>query len=209
MNKQWTVTIVIVVLAGLVAYFLMPKGAEAPSDNNQIDTMSENTYDADYFRDKTVTLKTSAGDIVLKFYYEDAPKAVENFVRLAEDGYYDGIIFHRVIGGFMIQGGDPTGTGRGGESVYGRSFTDELNPDSSVYQRGYKRGVLAMANRGPNTNGSQFFIMLADAPNLPKLYTIFGEVVSGQEVVDTIGKLAVDSDDKPLDPPVIQKAIVK
>jgi cyclophilin family peptidyl-prolyl cis-trans isomerase len=151
-----------------------------------------------------ITLQTSLGDITFETYDADAPKTVENFITLAQKGFYDNVIFHRVIEGFMIQGGDPTGTGRGGP---GYMFADELNPATPSYQAGYKRGVVAMANAGPNTNGSQFFIMLQDTP-LPHNYTIFGKVTKGQEVVDAIGKLPVDANDRPLTPPVIQKVTV-
>jgi cyclophilin family peptidyl-prolyl cis-trans isomerase len=144
----------------------------------------------------SATIKTSKGDIKLIFYPKDAPNAVANFIKLAKQGFYDGVIFHRVIKGFMIQGGDPTGTGMGGP---GYKFADELNPASPSYKAGYKKGVVAMANSGPNTNGSQFFIMLADYP-LPNNYTIFGKVIKGQEVVDEIGNIQTDSGDRPTTP---------
>lgn len=147
----------------------------------------------------TITLKTTLGDIVFETYDADAPKASANFVNLAEKGFYDNVIFHRVIPGFMIQGGDPTGTGRGGP---GYSFEDELNPATESYKAGYKRGVVAMANAGPNTNGSQFFVMHADYP-LPNQYTIFGRVVSGIETVDKIASLPTGPNDRPVDPPKI------
>jgi cyclophilin family peptidyl-prolyl cis-trans isomerase len=151
-----------------------------------------------------ITLKTSLGDIAFETYDADAPKAVNNFITLAEKNFYNNVIFHRVIKGFMIQGGDPTGTGRGGP---GYSFEDELNPAAPSYQAGYARGVVAMANSGPNTNGSQFFIMLKDTA-LPHLYTIFGKVVKGQEVVDAIGDLPTSTGDRPLSPPVILSVAV-
>jgi cyclophilin family peptidyl-prolyl cis-trans isomerase len=144
----------------------------------------------------SVTIKTDKGDIEIAFYPKDAPNAVANFIKLAKQGFYNGIIFHRVIKGFMIQGGDPTGTGTGGP---GYQFADELNPSSPSYQAGYKKGVVAMANSGPNTNGSQFFIMLADYP-LPNNYTIFGKVIKGQEVVDEIGNTQTGPNDRPIDP---------
>ncbi|HUE82228.1 MAG TPA: peptidylprolyl isomerase, partial [Pyrinomonadaceae bacterium] len=134
---------------------------------------------------RTGVINTNKGTIRFELLESDAPKTTENFISLAERGYYDGIIFHRVIKGFMIQGGDPTGTGRGGESAWGGRFADEIKPSSPVYQRGYKAGTVAMANAGPNTNGSQFFIMHVDY-NLPPNYTIFGRVIEGQEVVDSI-----------------------
>ncbi|MCK9351396.1 MAG: peptidylprolyl isomerase [Candidatus Pacebacteria bacterium] len=153
----------------------------------------------------TVTIDTSMGKIVFETYNNDAPKTVENFITLANKGFYNGVIFHRVIDGFMIQGGDPTGTGSGGP---GYQFADELNPNTASYKTGYKKGVVAMANAGPNTNGSQFFIMLEDYP-LPNLYTIFGKVVSGQEVVDAIGKVKTGTNDKPLSPVTINKVTVE
>lgn len=159
-----------------------------------------------------VTLQTSLGDIKLEFYPEDAPKAVDNFIKLATKGFYDGVTFHRVIPGFMIQGGDPLSKdnnplndGTGGP---GYMFTDELNPETASYKTGYKKGVLAMANAGPDTNGSQFFILLADYP-LPHNYTIFGKVVSGQEVVDKISLVKTDANDRPVEKVVIKKAVVE
>ena len=147
----------------------------------------------------TVTIKTSAGDIVVELYGADAPKTVENFTGLAKKGFYKGILFHRVVPGFVIQAGDPKSTdttlraqwGTGGESIYNKPFEDELNPNTISYQRGYVEGTLAMANRGPNTNTSQFFIILNNNVKLQKHYTIFGKVVRGMDVVKVIesGKL--------------------
>src|SRR5688500_4263202 len=145
---------------------------------------------------RTAVLQTNKGTIRFELLEADAPKSTENFITLAERGYYDGVIFHRVIKGFMIQGGDPTGTGRGGESAWGGRFKDEINPSSEVYKRGYKAGTVAMANAGPNTNGSQFFIMHSDY-GLPPSYTIFGRVIEGQEVVDAIATTETDRGDRP------------
>jgi cyclophilin family peptidyl-prolyl cis-trans isomerase len=145
---------------------------------------------------RIAVIQTNHGTIRFELLEEEAPKTTENFITLAEKGYYNGIIFHRVIKGFMIQGGDPTGTGRGGESAWGRRFDDEIDAASAVYQRGYKAGTVAMANAGPNTNGSQFFIMHIDYP-LPPNYTIFGRVIEGQEVVDAIASTPTDPSDKP------------
>lgn len=131
-------------------------------------------------------IHTTKGDIDIQLYTPDAPKTVTNFATLAKKGYYDGLTFHRVVPGFVIQGGDPNGDGSGGYSIYGPTFADELNPNTPSYQTGYKQGVVAMANRGPNTNGSQFFIMLADNDQLPKNYTIFGKVTTGMDVVQKI-----------------------
>ncbi len=134
----------------------------------------------------SATMKTDKGDIVLDLYPSDAPKTVTNFATLAKGGFYDCLTFHRVEPGFVIQGGDPDGNGTGGASIYGAEFEDELNENAASYQNGYREGVLAMANRGPNTNSSQFFIMLADNETLPKNYTIFGKVKAGMDVVRTI-----------------------
>jgi cyclophilin family peptidyl-prolyl cis-trans isomerase len=144
----------------------------------------------------TATIVTSAGTLVADLFAAEAPATVNNFVFLARDGFYDGVIFHRVIKGFMIQGGDPTGTGRGGP---GYRFNDE------PVKRRYLRGTLAMANAGPNTNGSQFFVMHADY-GLPPNYTIFGKLTAGEEVVDAIATAKTGSGDRP-DKPVSIKRI--
>ncbi len=152
-----------------------------------------------------VSIKTNLGDIQLQTYDGDAPKTVQNFITLAQKGFYNNLIFHRVIKGFMIQGGDPNGNGTGGP---GYNFDDELNPNTDSYKAGYKKGVVAMANAGPNTNGSQFFIMLEDYP-LPNNYTIFGKVVSGQNVVDKIGVVPTGANDKPMSPVTMQSVVVE
>ena len=152
-----------------------------------------------------VTIQTNFGKIVFQTYDQDAPNTVKNFVTLANKGFYDGLIFHRVINGFMIQGGDPTGTGSGGP---GYKFNDELDPNTASSKAGYQTGVVAMANSGPNTNGSQFFIMLKDTP-LPHLYTIFGKVVEGQDVVAKIGAVQTDGNDRPISTVEIQKVTVQ
>jgi peptidyl-prolyl cis-trans isomerase B (cyclophilin B) len=145
----------------------------------------------------TMTLTTNHGDIGLELFDEDAPKTVDNFRKLAEDGYYDGLIFHRVIPDFMIQGGCPEGTGTGGP---GYTFEDEINQHKVV------RGALAMANAGPNTNGSQFFIVTTEAaPWLDGKHTVFGEVTSGMEVVDTISDLPRDGRDRPTEEARIER----
>lgn len=159
-------------------------------------------------KSENVVIETNMGKIELKMFRKEAPKTVENFVQLAKKGYYNGIIFHRVIDNFMIQGGDPTGTGSGGESIYGRTFNDEINKDSQLYKTGYKSGIVAMANAGPNTNGSQFFICLIDV-QLPPSYTIFGEVVAGMDVVKAIGKVKTGANDKPVKDVVMKKVYVK
>src|SRR5215468_4584187 len=149
----------------------------------------------------TANMNTSHGTIALEFFDEDAPKTVENFRKLADDGFYEGVIFHRVIPDFMIQGGDPTGTGSGGP---GYTFEDEFN-DHRV-----ERGALAMANAGPNTNGSQFFIVTADAcPWLDGKHTVFGRVTSGLDVADTISTLPADAADKPRDDAIIERVEIR
>jgi peptidyl-prolyl cis-trans isomerase B (cyclophilin B) len=143
------------------------------------------------------TLQTSAGPMTVELFDEDAPKTVENFRRLAADGFYDGLIFHRVIKDFMVQGGCPEGTGRGGP---GYTFEDEINHHK------VERGALAMANAGPNTNGSQFFIVTtAQAPWLDGKHTVFGRVVGGMETLDAIEATDTDPDDRPLEPLRIER----
>ncbi len=154
------------------------------------------------------------GKLGLEFYEKDAPKAVENFLRLVNSGFYDCLTFHRISKGFVIQGGDPKGDGTGGISAFGTEFEDELNPETPSYKAGYKHGVLAMANRGPNTNSSQFFILLSDYP-LDHKYTIFGKVTSGLDVVDKIGNAEIipnpymgGADGAPKEKIVINKASI-
>jgi cyclophilin family peptidyl-prolyl cis-trans isomerase len=149
----------------------------------------------------SATISTDKGDIVVELFTEGAPKAANNFLDLARKGFYDGVIFHRVVPGFVIQGGDPTGTGTGGP---GYKFADE------PFSGDYYRGTLAMANAGPNTNGSQFFICLADlAGRLPKNYTIFGQVTKGMDVVDAIAAGKLGGNDRPNEPVKMTKVTVK
>ena len=148
---------------------------------------------------------TNLGTIEIELFEKETPKTVENFVGLANKNYYDGVIFHRVIDGFMIQGGDPTGTGRGGESFWGKKFNDEIVKDL-VFD---KEGILAMANAGPNTNGSQFFITLAPTKWLNGNHTIFGKVIIGMEVVKAIGKVAKNAQDRPLEDVVMEKITIE
>jgi len=151
-------------------------------------------------------IKTTMGTIEILLLDKHVSKTVENFVGLAEKGYYDGIIFHRVIENFMIQGGDPTGTGRGGESFWGKAFEDEFNIDL----KHENPGVLSMANSGPNTNGSQFFITLVPTPWLDGKHTIFGHVIKGMEVVEAIGKVATSQPfNKPLNDVVMETVTIE
>jgi cyclophilin family peptidyl-prolyl cis-trans isomerase len=158
----------------------------------QYDSAPELTIDLG--KTYSATLDTSHGEIVIEFDAVRSPQTVNNFVFLAREGFYDGVVFHRVISGFMIQGGDPSGTGRGGP---GYRFRDEIEGSGS-----YKRGTVAMANAGPHTNGSQFFICHSDV-GLPHSYTIFGQVTSGMEAVDSIASTPTDRNDRPHDDVVI------
>jgi cyclophilin family peptidyl-prolyl cis-trans isomerase len=166
----------------------MPKRYEAAPDL----TIDPNT-------EYSATLHTNHGDITVRLLPARAPIAANNFVFLARDGFYDGVIFHRIVPGFVIQGGDPTGTGRGGP---GYKFRDELEGPGD-----YTRGTVAMANAGPNTNGSQFFICLADV-GLPHAYTVFGRVTDGLDVVDSIAALPTDAGDRPTSDAVINSVTV-
>ena len=141
----------------------------------------------------TAEIETTLGTIKIEFFAKEAPDTVKNFIALSEKGYYDGVIFHRVIPGFMIQGGDPTGTGRGGP---GYTILDEFHPKL----RHSKAGVLSMANAGPNTGGSQFFITLAATPHLDDHHAVFGQVIEGHDVVNKIGDQPRDRSDKPNTP---------
>ena len=155
--------------------------------------------------EQTVVLETNQGDIEIKLKVDVAPKACENFIKLAEKGYYNGLIFHRVIKGFMIQGGDPTGTGMGGQSIWGKAFEDEVSPIAKFDGP----GILAMANSGPNTNGSQFFITCAKTPWLNMRHTIFGEVISCLEIVQKIENTPVDANNRPINIQKINRVYLK
>ena len=172
-------------------------------NNNKVyDSMPE--MNIDISKKYTAVIKTSMGDMSIEFFTEDAPMTVNNFINLSRDGYYDNVIFHRVISGFMIQGGDPSGTGHVEMGKYpGYKFEDELNN-----QRSYDKGILAMANAGPDTNGSQFFIMHVNYP-LPYQYTIFGFVTDGLEVIDKIASVETGEGDKPVNDVVIETVEVK
>ena len=184
---------------------------EGVNVNEEVNEMNNNKVysdmpemNIDVSKKYTALIKTNIGDISVEFFTEDAPLTVNNFINLSRDGYYDNVIFHRVISGFMIQGGDPSGTGHGEMGKYpGYNFEDELNN-----QRAYEKGTLAMANAGPNTNGSQFFIMHVDYP-LPYQYTIFGTVTDGLEVVDKIASVETGDGDKPVNDVVIESIEVK
>ncbi|MGC2237870.1 MAG: peptidylprolyl isomerase [Pyrinomonadaceae bacterium] len=157
---------------------------------------------------RTAVLETNKGTIKFELLETDAPKTTENFRLLAEKGYYDGVIFHRVIPNFMIQGGDPEGSGRGGASAWGGRFDDEIDRNSMLYQGAYNKGTVAMANAGPNTNGSQFFIMHVDYP-LPSAYTKFGRVIEGQDVVDAIAAVKTLPGDRPVEEVRMDKVYIE
>lgn len=157
---------------------------------------------------RIAVIETNKGTIKFELLEQDAPKTTENFRLLAEKNYYDGVIFHRVIKNFMIQGGDPLGMGYGGESAWGGKFDDEIDKSSDLYAGSYSKGTVAMANAGPNTNGSQFFIMHIDYP-LPPSYTKFGKLIEGQDIVDAIAEVATNGSDKPLDPVVMNKVTIE
>ena len=214
MKKYWIGAIILVLIIAGVWYAQSSDAPETATESygdnesatqNSSDSTSETNTFTPKEDEKVVVLETSMGNIEIALAESDAPKTTANFLKLVGDGFYDGVIFHRVIAGFMIQGGDPTGTGTGGP---GYQFEDELNAQTESYKLGYVKGTVAMANAGPDTNGSQFFIMHQDY-RLPHNYTIFGHVVSGQDVVDKIAVVPTDANDKPLTPVTIKKAYVK
>lgn len=196
----------------LLGLFLGCKQANSGTKTNEIKSTikkqeSNVMSDTTQSNDSTIvaTIKTNMGSIEIQLLPEDAPKTVENFVGLAEKGYYKGVIFHRVIDGFMIQGGDPTGTGRGGESIWGGKFNDEISPNLKFDGP----GVVAMANAGPNTNGSQFFITVAATPWLNGHYSIFGKVIGGMDVVYEISKVKTAKGDRPVHEVVMESVTIR
>ena len=191
-NKIWFISIAIIIAVMLALVVVSQTQKPSPA----LESM-ENFQN-------TVTLETSLGNIKIGIYDADAPRASANFIELAQKGFYNGTIFHRVIDGFMIQGGCPEGTGGGNPGYF---FEDELNPETESARKGYIKGTVAMANKGPNTNGSQFFIMVADYP-LPHLYTIFGRVLEGQEVADAIARVQTNAD-RPLEDITLYRALVE
>ena len=200
---------VLLTLLTLGLFILSGCNSKEPKESKTVSvtqaTKSPSNTTVDKKTGEIVVLKTNQGDITLKMFPKVAPLAVENFVTHAKDGYYDGLIFHRVIKGFMIQGGDPTGTGRGGESIWHKEFVNEYAPNVT-FDRPF---LLAMANHGANTNGSQFFITTVPTEFLNGGYTIFGEVVSGQDVVKKIENTKIGKADRPISKQTILKAIVK
>ena len=204
------------ILSMLLFIFCGEDASEETTVESTIETTEEieMTYDKTYSAppamninengNYSAVIETSLGSIEIELFTDIAPITVNNFVNLSKDGYYDNVIFHRVIKGFMIQGGDPSGTGHGEMGKYpGYEFQDELNNPMQ-----YEKGIVAMANRGPNTNGSQFFIMHVDYP-LPYDYTIFGKVSNGIDVVDAIANVQTGDMDKPVDDVVINSVDIK
>lgn len=187
MNKLTTAALIFVLFLSQI--ILGQKQTKSKTENSKAKTQL------------VAVFETNMGKFECELYPDKAPKTVENFVGLAKKGYYDGVIFHRVIDNFVIQGGDPTGTGSGGESIYGHPFEDEFHPDL----KHDKAGVLSMANAGPNTNGSQFFITLAPTPWLDNRHSIFGQVIKGMDVVRKIGKVeTIKPGDRPVKDVVIK-----
>ena len=206
MSKYIYLPILIIVILG--GWFLL-KGSNQTPVSQTLPTLQTNNEE----NKMTATLRTNKGDITIDFFEKDAPNTVANFVKLAKEGFYDGVKFHRVIKGFMDQTGDPlskddTKMALWGTGDPGYKFADEIDTQSDLYKMGYKKGIVAMANSGPNTNGSQFFIMAVDYP-LPPLYTIFGKVVTGQEVVDAINNVKTGANDRPIDAIAINTITLK
>ncbi len=198
-------TIFILGLIGIGTMFVLKDNTnpQLAGNNDQL-TMTQEEINKKITEGKVVVVETNYGIFKFQFYGAEAPKTSENFKKLALNNFYNGLTFHRIIDGFMIQGGDPNGTGTGGP---GYKFADELNSDV-LRKQGYKKGIVAMANAGPNTNGSQFFVMLKDYP-LPYNYTIFGKVIEGQDVVDKIGQVQTGPGDRPVQPVVMQKVTIE
>ncbi len=204
--KASTALVVLILVAVAVVVFFMNDA------DNKEGKIAENITKNNLEYSQAI-LVTNFGDIEVEFFPEEAPLTVANFVKLAEEEFYNGTKFHRVIKGFMIQGGDPLSKDAANQAIWGQGgpgykFDDEIDTTSDLYRTGYKRGILAMANSGSDTNGSQFFIMHQDYP-LPPKYTIFGRVISGQDVVDAIAATPTGPNDRPIAPITINKVLLK
>lgn len=195
----------LVLTLGLFAGCNTSKNAE--NENKILNNKSEKNSMSETPKDSMLVavMKTNMGTIEFELFEKQTPKTVENFSELAKKGYYNGVIFHRIIADFMIQGGDPTGTGRGGESIWGKKFNDEFVPSL----KHDVPGILSMANAGPNTNGSQFFITLVPTPWLNGKHTIFGKVINGIDVVNAIGKVQTGQMDKPIKDVIIENVTIE
>jgi cyclophilin family peptidyl-prolyl cis-trans isomerase len=198
---------VLVILAALCAAYLSGcRNEQEQKNDNQAAATSPTTSGGKH---QTAVIETGVGTIKFELLDDEAPKTAENFEQLAKRGFYDGTIFHRTISGFMIQGGDPSGNGTGGQTATGAPLPNEIRPGSSLYQGGYKRGLVAMANRGrPETGTSQFFIMHQNNPLLPPNYTVFGRVTEGMGVVDKIAT-APTVGDRPTNPVKMNKVYIQ
>ena len=190
-------TLSLVVLAFVIASACGKKNVDLSNNDKEINSMSDSITVA--------IIKTNLGTVELELFADQTPKTVDNFVGLAEKGYYNGVVFHRVIKKFMIQSGDPTGTGRGGASLWGGKFEDEFVSDL----KHDTPGKLSMANAGPNTNGSQFFITLIATPWLDGKHTVFGKVISGMDVVYAIGEVKTAAGDRPVNEVVMEEVIIE
>jgi peptidyl-prolyl cis-trans isomerase B (cyclophilin B) len=207
MNKNIKVLMLVLIaslvffMVGCVEKVVEKEEVEDPQQTEGGNEMNLEQLNAPQAGEEIAVITTNHGEIKLRLFPEVAPKAVENFKTHAKDGYYNGVSFHRVMNDFMIQGGDPEGTGRGGESIWGAPFEDEFSSD---YRN--VRGALSMANAGPGTNGSQFFIVqTTETPWLDGRHTVFGQVFEGMDVVDKIASVDVDGNDKPKEPVLMEK----
>ncbi len=198
MNKNLLFILIVLLIPLAMFIFSKPAHADenAPAATNPV-TPPESS--------PIIVFQTTQGNIEIKLWPNVAPKTCENMIGLINKGYYNGITFHRVIKNFMLQGGDPTGTGRGGESIWGGEFEDEISPNVQFD----RKGLLAMANAGPNTNGSQFFITVAETSWLNGRHTIFGEVINGYDIIEKISLTPTDEQDRPLEKQVIKKTYLK
>ncbi len=191
--------VVLAVMAGVVAVAAASLVLTRGGGNNDMPSGAENTR---VEMNRTAVIETNFGTMEIELFEDKVPITTQNFINLAENGFYDGAIFHRVIQGFMIQGGDPTGTGMGGP---GYTIPDEFHPDL----RHDSKGILSMANAGPNTGGSQFFITLAPQPHLDNRHSVFGKLISGENVLDVIGSVTTDSNDRPIENVVMTRVTIK
>jgi cyclophilin family peptidyl-prolyl cis-trans isomerase len=201
MKQNFLYFLIIFLFLGITACSAQQKQEQPKNQTTERNQMADTTNQ----QKQIAVIKTNMGTFEIELFGDKAPKTVENFTGLAEKGYYDGIIFHRVIDNFMIQGGDPTGTGRGGESLWGGKFEDEVKTGL----RHDVPGVLSMANAGPNTNGSQFFITLVATPWLDGKHTVFGKVVNGMDVVQAIGKTQTGPGDRPVKDVVMESVTIE
>jgi len=199
MNKQTIIILLAVIALGAIAFMI----ANNQKDQEEIKKTENNNNQE---TNMNATIKTSLGEIKIELYSDRVPQTAGNFAKLAEEKFYDGIKFHRIISGFMIQGGDPLTKDDSQKNLWGTGGPG-YKFDDEPFEGDYSRGTIAMANSGPNTNGSQFFIMHQDYP-LPPQYVIFGKVLEGMEVVDAIAALETDAGDRPLNPPVIESVTV-